>query len=125
MHKKYSDEENKGRMAALTRALGPPKVWSKYYAKPLPKVGDDIYVGSSFYLGHGVDDFRGGLCKVFKVKEGISGSKPTHYVSVKERPGHSYNWEFLAERQDKLKEEHGEARGYSDPDYDPQFNRWK
>lgn len=95
----------------------------KKYAKPLPKVGDDIYVGSALHLGHGIDDFQGGLCKVSDVKKGISAGKLTHFVTVEERPDTGYNWQYLAEEQDKLKKRHGDRRGYKDPDYDPQFNR--
>ncbi|MCK9543452.1 MAG: hypothetical protein M0R03_15635 [Novosphingobium sp.] len=34
----------------------------------MPKVGDEIYVGSSYYIDHGEDDFDGGLCKIIKVE---------------------------------------------------------
>lgn len=92
------------------------------YTKPLPKIGDDIYVGSAFYIGHGVDDFQGGLCKVSDVEEGTSAGKPAHFITVEERPTTKYNWKFLAEKQEELKKRFGDIRGYRDPDYDPQFN---
>ena len=92
------------------------------YVKPLPKVGDDIYLPTVGYLSHGVDDFRGGLCKVIKVKEGTSAGEKTHYVTVAERPSTSYNWEFLAVKQDELKAEFRENRGHADPDYSPECN---
>lgn len=90
---------------------------------PIPKVGQDIYVGTSLYIGHGVDDFTGGLCKVKKIEAGISAGEPTIYVTVKERPETDYNWIILFEEQDKLKKRFGENRGYKDPDYSPEFNR--
>lgn len=89
-----------------------------------PKVGDDIYVYTSLYLSHGADDFQGGLCKVSRVDKEISAGKPTVFVVVKERPGHSYNWEYLAERQAELKKEFGRRRGRPDPDNHPDSNRW-
>lgn len=94
------------------------------YAKPVPMVGDDIYVETNLYLSHGSDDFIGGLGRVSKVKEGISGGRGTHYVSVEERPGYSFNWAYLAEKQDTLKREFGNNRSYKDPDDREEFNRW-
>lgn len=94
------------------------------YANPLPLVGDDIYIDTSLYLGHGVDDFKGGLCKVSAVNKGTSGGKEVDFVSVEERPDYSYNWKYLAEEQDRLKGEFDQDRGHKDPDYRPQFNDW-
>lgn len=96
----------------------------KKYANPLPKVGDDIYVGTALHLSHGRDDFQGGLCKVIDVKEETSAGKPVHFVTVEEQPRTSYNWKILAEQQDKMKKRYGKDRGYKDPDCDPRFNRW-
>lgn len=87
------------------------------YVKPLPKVGDQIYVYTSFYIDHGEDDFKGGLCTVLKVEEGISAGKPTHYITVRERPNSAYNWQFLAEKQAGLKKKFGNSKGHADPDF--------
>lgn len=54
---------------------------------PPPKVGDDVYVGGSMYLSHGMDDFQGGLCKITKVSVGISAGEPEWFIEIKERPG--------------------------------------
>lgn len=105
----------------LDKALKNVKKRNKY-VKPLPKVGDDIYVDTIGYLGHGVGDFQGGLCKVIEVEEGISGGEETHYITVDERPNTSYNWELLCLKQDELKEQFGDKRGYADPDYSPECN---
>jgi hypothetical protein len=91
---------------------------------PPPAVGSDIYVRTAWYLSHGADDFEGGLCKVTKVTVGMSAGNPTWYVEVAERPGHSYNWAILREEQESLAEEHGNRRGYPNPDNDPESNRW-
>lgn len=97
---------------------------SKKFAKPVPKVGAKIYVGTSLYLSHGEDDVEGGLATVSKVEKGISGGESTYYVSVKEHPGHSYNWEFLAEEQNSYRLEYGSQKARACPDYSPESNRW-
>ena len=82
-----------------------------------PKVGNLVYVGSSYYIDHGEDDFEGGLCKITHVKLDTSAGKKVPFISVKERPGHSYNWEYLKERQAEWKKEFGTKRGHADPDF--------
>lgn len=88
----------------------------------IPKVGDEIYVPTSLYLGHGRDDVEGGLAKITSVKPGISAGKTVSFVTVAEHPGVSYNLEFLAPQQEKLKEEFGNNRAHPDPDYREEFN---
>jgi hypothetical protein len=96
----------------------------KQFILPIPKVGDDIYVPSAFYLSHGVDDVVGGLGKVIKVKEGISCGETTYFVYVAEHENKGYNWEFLAKQQEDLKKQFGNERAYPDPDYSPSSNTW-
>lgn len=91
---------------------------------PVPNVGDDVYVKSSFYMSHGVDDFVGGLCKVTRVFKSMSGGSLVTFIEVDENPGVEYNWEFLYEMQDELKKQFGTNRGYQDPDNRPEFNQW-
>lgn len=90
-------------------------------ANNLPKVGDDIYVPSAFFLSHGSDDQVGGLAKVERVR--VSTHNPEiHFISVKEVNG-DYNWEqYLAPQQEELKERFGTSRAYPDPDDRPEFN---
>jgi hypothetical protein len=84
-----------------------------------PKVGDNIYVQSHFYISHGSDDVVGGLATVTKLTKSISGGKECLFVSVKEHPGNSYNWtQFLSERQDSLRLEFGNEKAYPFPDID-------
>ena len=94
----------------------------KTQKQKIPKIGEDVYVPTSLYLGHGVDDFQGGLCEIVNIEPEISAGKTCLFLEVKERPGHSYNWEVLMQEQDQLKNGFGEQRGYQDPDYDPRFN---
>lgn len=76
-----------------------------------PKKGDLIYIDTSLYIDHGRDDFRGGLCEISDVR-----CDPQIMVSVMERPGTRYGWEYLSQQQEKLKKTFGERRGYCDPD---------
>ena len=77
-----------------------------------PKPGDKIYVYSSYHISRGRDDFHGGLATVKEVTMSRSGP----YVKVIENPGVSYNWEYLAELQEKLRERFGEVVAHPDPD---------
>lgn len=89
-----------------------------------PKVGDIIYVGSAYYLSHGMDDFEGGKAKISKVYKSMSAGKMVDFVEVEENPGCSYNWEFLRQEQDKLQKQFGEQIAHPDPDDREEFNRW-
>ncbi len=80
----------------------------------IPKVGDTIYVDSSMSISHGSDDFVGGKATVSHVETKYGNV----WVSIKERPGHSYTWGFLSEKQDFLKKEFGNKKSYADPDID-------
>lgn len=97
---------------------------SEIRGNPPPAIGSDIYVGTSVYLSHGVDDFCGGKCRVSRVSVMTSAGRPAWFVSVEERPATSYSWEFLREKQEELRAMFGEARGHADPDNDPESNRW-
>jgi len=83
----------------------------------IPKVGDKIYVENQFYIDHGEDDVLGGLATVSEVKAGISAGRPAIFVSVKEHPGHSYNWKILAEKQEELAKRFGQQQAKPDPDF--------
>jgi hypothetical protein len=92
---------------------------------PIPKVGDKIYVNSSFYLSHGVDDFAGGIATVSKVGEALNAGKKVHVVSIVERPNHGYYWENgIGLNQEKMKAEYGDKIAHPDPDNHPDSNRW-
>lgn len=89
--------------------------------KPIPKVGDEIYVGSSMSISNGSSDVVGGMAKVSSVdinerlgKDHVNGVM----VSVEEHPGHGYNWHMLSEEQAELKKRFGKKRAYPDPDID-------
>ena len=91
---------------------------------PVPRVGDEIYVPSHMSMSHGHDDVLGGLARVTHVKEEMSGGLVVPFVSVAEHSGGSYNWEYLALDQERLKEMFGDERARPDPDDRPEFNRW-
>lgn len=87
----------------------------------LPKVGDTIYVGSSFYISHGSDDFCGGKATIGKIEfNDRLGKDHVNYcmISIKERPGVMYNYKDLLERQKELKKQFGNKKAHPDPDID-------
>lgn len=85
----------------------------------IPKVGQDVYINSAFYIDRGEDDRVGGLAEVIEVKQQMSGGNPNcTFIRVKEYPGTMMNWDqFLAKEQDKLKAQFGNSRAYHDPDF--------
>ena len=83
----------------------------------IPKVKQDVYVDSSYYIDHGEDDFEGGLCRIKSIEKIMSGGKKTWFVEVEERPDHSYNWDYLMEHQEEWAKEFKSRRGHMDPDY--------
>jgi hypothetical protein len=87
-----------------------------------PYVGQKIYVTTDIYLGHGLDDFAGGIATISKIE------KEDHYnylmVGIKESPGTLYNWNLLLEEQEKLKKRFGRKKAHPIPDDRPEFNRW-
>lgn len=87
-----------------------------------PSVGDTIYIGTSLFMSHGRDDFIGGRATVARVSPGMSAGRTVPFVEVEERPGWSSNWEVLAQRQEKLREQFGDKRAHADPDMRPEFN---
>ena len=84
----------------------------------IPKVGDQIYIDTSLYVTHGIDDFIGGLCEVEYVKIDENGV----FVAVKEEPGAFYAWKYLSLEQDTLKQKFDNQPGYQKPDFRKQFN---
>jgi len=92
------------------------------YNMKKPKIGDEIYVPTALFIGHGKDDRMGGKAQIYHVEDGISDGKPTIYISVYEHPNIRYNWKHLEERQDELKETYGDYRARMDPDYREEFN---
>lgn len=83
-----------------------------------PKVGDKIYVNSSYSISHGSDDFAGGIATVKKVFKGISAGKSVIFIEIEEGD-RQYNWEeFLSKDQEKLKKEFGKKKAHPDPDID-------
>jgi hypothetical protein len=88
------------------------------------KIGDKVYVNSSFYLSHGSDDFVGGLATVTEVLTQISGGEPTTFIRIKESPRTTFNWgQHLSKEQGKLQKQFGNGAAHPDPDERPEFNR--
>jgi hypothetical protein len=91
---------------------------------PSLQVGDIVYVGTELYLGHGVDDFRGGLAEVSEVREGLSRGQAVTYIRVVQQPDTLHNWHELAREQRQLHTDHGKNWAHPDPDHRPEFNKW-
>ena len=88
----------------------------------IPVVGDKIYVSSSIYVYRGADDFSGGIATVSKVELNPGNKTNYCFVSIKERPGSTYNWAHLEKEQKKLKKLYGDEIAHPDPDLRPEFN---
>jgi hypothetical protein len=86
--------------------------------------GDVIYIGTELYLGHGRDDFRGGLAEVSEVRQEKSKGQPTPFICVAQEPDTLHNWKILALEQKKLRAEFGKSWAHPDPDHRPEFNDW-
>jgi hypothetical protein len=86
--------------------------------------GDVIYIGTELYLGHGRDDFRGGLAEVSEVRPDISKGQPTPFVRVVQQMDTIHNWKLLALEQKELRQQHGKSWAHPDPDDRAEFNEW-
>ncbi|HEY1528515.1 MAG TPA: hypothetical protein VGH51_19995 [Candidatus Angelobacter sp.] len=84
--------------------------------------GDVVYVDTELYIGHGRDDFRGGLAEVTEVRPDISKGKPTPFIRVAQEPDTLHNWKILAADQKKLRAEFGKSWAHPDPDNRAEFN---
>jgi hypothetical protein len=98
-----------------SRTVTDPKTGKSYL---YPVAGEDVYIDSMLFVTHGIDDFRGGLCEIVDVFDGMAGLS----VRVKECPDWEFSWLHLMESQDEWREEFGDQRGFPDPDYRPEFN---
>lgn len=94
-------------------------------ARRVPELrkGDVIYIGTELYLGHGRDDFRGGLAEVTEIRPDISKGKPTPFIRVAQEPDTLHNWKILAADQKKLRTEFGKSWAHPDPDNRAEFNQ--
>jgi hypothetical protein len=84
--------------------------------------GDVIYIGTELYVGHGRDDFGGGLAEVIEVRQEKSKGQPTPFVRVVQQPDTIHNWKLLAWEQKELRQRHGKDWAHPDPDYRAEFN---
>jgi hypothetical protein len=91
---------------------------------PELRKGDVIYIETELYLGHGVDDFRGGLAEINETELGKRKGQPVLYVRVVQQPDTLHNWNYLAREQRKLRAGHGKSWAHPDPDHRPEFNKW-
>lgn len=83
---------------------------------PEPKIGQEIYVHSSYYIDHGEDDICGGLATISKKEMGKSAGEETWFVGFREIPARMYNYKILLEEQETLAKELGSQRAHPCPD---------
>jgi len=79
-------------------------------------IGRNIYVPTSLYLSHGVDDFYGGIATISSVKDG--------FIEIQEDLGTGYSMDYILENQCKWKKEYKNSKAKPCPDYSPEFNEW-
>jgi hypothetical protein len=91
---------------------------------PELRAGDVIYIGTELYLGHGRDDFRGGLAEVMDVRQEKSKGQLTPFVRVVQQPDTLHNWKLLASEQKEHRHRHGKSWAHPDPDDRHEFNDW-
>ena len=92
----------------------------------IPKIGDQIYVPSSYHVYRGEDDFDGGVATINKVvlsdhllKDHINYTM----VGINDREGSLYNYKILIEDQDNLRKRYAGKIAKSNPDLTPEFNQ--
>jgi hypothetical protein len=88
--------------------------------KRKPKLEEKIYLPTSLYIGHGRDDFQGGIATINKIE--TSNDLPKDHfnytmVGVKERPGFMTNWLYILENQKEWAKEYKGQIAHPDPDY--------
>jgi hypothetical protein len=77
-----------------------------------PVVDEPVYVGSSYYIDHGEDDFCGGKATIRSIEREWFPTNPYNALSVTlhEHPGHQHNWYALMESEPETRERYdGEA----------------
>jgi hypothetical protein len=87
---------------------------------PMPEVGQEIYIKSSYYIDHGEDDVDGGLAHIERIEYNPGCKNPINRVMVKVREvdGHQYNYFTLMGDQDKLRADYGDREAKNNPDLD-------
>lgn len=117
-----------------TKQLNIQLYWYKLniMEKNIPKIGDKIYVPSSFYVYRGEDDFTGGLATITKIE--YSDHLPADHmnyimVGIDSRPTTMYNYRVLMRDQVELEKEYKDSIAHPSPDMSPEFNQpdadWK
>jgi hypothetical protein len=99
---------------------------SMHCSMKLPEIGDEIYIPSAYYLGHGADDVQGGkttITEVFRNDALPHDHINSIFVTVEAiNPATKYNYKALLEKQDDLKIQFGNQDAKPDPDYRREFN---
>jgi hypothetical protein len=90
-----------------------------------PKINEQIYVPTSLHVYRGFDDYIGGLATITDIEYKKHLPKDHYnycFVEINNIKGSTYNWNYLLEQQESLKEQFGNQVAYPDPDLRPEFN---
>ena len=89
-----------------------------------PQVGETIYLPSEYHVYRGEDDWEGGQATISGIerKPDCRNEYNRLFVQIAEKPGHSYNWNYLMENQGKWREQYGDQVAHEAPDFRPEFN---
>lgn len=91
-----------------------------------PAIGEKVCVGSRLYMGHGRDDFHGGMATIASVE--VKGHLPSDhfnrtFIKIEEDAAFSsYNWLSLMRDEPENIEHYGKDTAHPDPDLRPEFN---
>lgn len=89
----------------------------------LPKVGDEVYVPSAFYISRGRDDVCGGRATVERIEERADwGDQNRWWIYVHEVPDRGYNWALISRDQERLRREYAGKVAHPCPDDHPSSN---
>jgi len=97
----------------------------RYEVNKEPNPNEKIYVSSSFFMGHGKDDFAGGLATIDEVMYDSELPKDHcnyTFIGIKERFGWKYNWRNVLENQKEWAKLYAGEIAHPDPDDRPEFN---
>ena len=85
----------------------------------VPVIGDWIYVRTSAFIEHGIDDVAGGLAQVIEVSQESSGGEDCFFVSTRQHGNRGgTNWtQFAAAEQERWAERFGNTMAHVNPDW--------
>lgn len=83
-----------------------------------PKIGQKMYIQSSYFIDNGYNDVSGGLATIEEIKFRYIRENPINSIMVKfkEINGHTYNYIAAMIRQKELKSQYNGRVAKNDPE---------